>query len=233
MLFIIMPFACMGAGLLIGIQNLPDKAYKVIDKISTVALILLMFVIGGNVGTSKEVISQIGIVGLNCIITCLFAVFGSVFLCLLVEKTVVPLGKYQEMLHEESEENAALAEAEKAGKKSKIDPILIVIIVSVFAGIFICYEWMPPSMTWTLTYGLWISLIVLYTSVGVGMEPQNNGDQKLLAEAPQSELFDYSLGLRSMTQGRGTFEMTFDRYEEVPKQMAEKIIAEHQAAQDA
>lgn len=67
----------------------------------------------------------------------------------------------------------------------------------------------------------------------LGMEPQTNGDQKLLAEAPQSELFDYSLGLRSMTQGRGTFEMTFDRYEEVPKQLADKIIAEHQAAQEA
>ncbi|TDP57749.1 elongation factor G [Aminicella lysinilytica] len=66
----------------------------------------------------------------------------------------------------------------------------------------------------------------------LGMEPQANGEQKLLAEAPQAELFDYSLGLRSMTQGRGTFEMTFDRYQEVPKQMAEKIIAEHQAAQD-
>lgn len=66
----------------------------------------------------------------------------------------------------------------------------------------------------------------------LGMEPQANGEQKLLAEAPQAELFDYSLGLRSMTQGRGTFEMTFDRYQELPKQMAEKIIADHQAAQD-
>ena len=66
----------------------------------------------------------------------------------------------------------------------------------------------------------------------LGMEPQANGEQKLLAEAPQAELFDYSLGLRSMTQGRGTFEMTFDRYQELPKQMAEKIIADHQAAQE-
>ncbi len=63
----------------------------------------------------------------------------------------------------------------------------------------------------------------------LGMEPQSNGEQKLLAEAPQSELFDYALGLRSMTQGRGTFEMKFDRYQEVPKALAEKIIAEHQA----
>ena len=66
----------------------------------------------------------------------------------------------------------------------------------------------------------------------LGMEPQANGGQKLLAEAPQAELFDYALGLRSMTQGRGRFEMRFERYEEVPKQIADKIIAEHQAEQE-
>ena len=67
----------------------------------------------------------------------------------------------------------------------------------------------------------------------LGMEPQAGGGQKLLAEAPQAELFDYALVLRSMTQGRGTFEMRFERYEEVPKQIADKIIAEHAAKQDA
>ena len=66
----------------------------------------------------------------------------------------------------------------------------------------------------------------------LGMEPQPGGGQKLLAEAPQAELFDYALVLRSMTQGRGTFEMRFERYEEVPKQLADKIIAEHQAEQE-
>ena len=65
----------------------------------------------------------------------------------------------------------------------------------------------------------------------LGMEPQANGGQKLLAEAPQAELFDYALVLRSMTQGRGTFELSFARYEEVPKQLADKIIADYQAEQ--
>ncbi len=66
----------------------------------------------------------------------------------------------------------------------------------------------------------------------LGMEPQQNGGQKLVAEAPQMELFDYALGLRSMTQGRGHFEMKFERYEEVPKMLADKIIADH-AAEEA
>ena len=67
----------------------------------------------------------------------------------------------------------------------------------------------------------------------LGMEPQMGGGQKLMAEAPQAELFDYALVLRSMTQGRGRFEMNFERYEEVPKMVADKIIAEHAAEEAA
>lgn len=58
----------------------------------------------------------------------------------------------------------------------------------------------------------------------LGMEPQNNGKQKLVAEAPEAETFDYSLGLRSMTQGRGTFTIRHEKYAEVPKQIADKIL---------
>lgn len=66
----------------------------------------------------------------------------------------------------------------------------------------------------------------------LGMEPTNDG-QKLMAEAPQSELFDYAIVLRAMTQARGTFTMNFERYEEVPMQLAEKIIANHKAEEEA
>ncbi len=66
----------------------------------------------------------------------------------------------------------------------------------------------------------------------LGMEPQAGGGQKLMAEAPQAELFDYAVVLRSMTQARGSFTMEFERYEEVPAQIAQKIIAEHQAEQE-
>ncbi len=65
----------------------------------------------------------------------------------------------------------------------------------------------------------------------LGMDPQD-GEQKLLAEAPQSELFDYALGLRAMTQGRGSFTMEFVRYEEVPRNLADEIIAKHAEEED-
>ncbi|MBE6030197.1 MAG: elongation factor G [Clostridiales bacterium] len=67
----------------------------------------------------------------------------------------------------------------------------------------------------------------------LGMEPQIGGGQKLMAEAPQAELFDYAIVLRSMTQARGSFTMAFERYEEVPAHLAEKIIAAHKEEEEA
>ncbi len=61
----------------------------------------------------------------------------------------------------------------------------------------------------------------------LGMEPQDDGTQKLLAETPQAEMFEYAINLRAITHGRGAFSMKFERYEEVPHQLAEKVIAEH------
>jgi len=53
-----------------------------------------------------------------------------------------------------------------------------------------------------------------------------NGKQIITAEVPQAEMFRYATDLRSMTQGRGKFEMHLVRYEEVPAMNNDKIIAE-------
>ncbi|WP_434797914.1 elongation factor G [Terrisporobacter vanillatitrophus] len=60
----------------------------------------------------------------------------------------------------------------------------------------------------------------------LGMEPDDKGRQVIYAEAPQSETFKYAIDLRSMTQGRGFFEMELEKYSEVPQQLSSKIIAE-------
>ncbi len=60
----------------------------------------------------------------------------------------------------------------------------------------------------------------------LGMEPQEDGTQLLIAEAPHIELFEYAIDLKSMTQARGTFEMSFVRYEEMPANEAQKVIDE-------
>ena len=58
-----------------------------------------------------------------------------------------------------------------------------------------------------------------------GMDSRQ-GTQIINALVPLSELFGYATDLRSLTQGRGTFDMVFDHYDEVPKNVAEKIIGE-------
>ena len=47
---------------------------------------------------------------------------------------------------------------------------------------------------------------------------------------PLSEMFGYSTDLRSRTQGRGNYSMFFEKYEQVPKSVQEKIIAERKGA---
>jgi elongation factor G len=59
----------------------------------------------------------------------------------------------------------------------------------------------------------------------LGMNP-GNGINVIEAQAPYAELLRYALNLRSLTQGRGTFVMEFDHYEEVPAHLTQKIIAE-------
>ena len=61
------------------------------------------------------------------------------------------------------------------------------------------------------------------------MEDQH-GIKKITAFVPLAEMFGYSTDLRSMTQGRGTYTMVFDHYEEVPSNIAEEIIKERQGA---
>ncbi len=56
-----------------------------------------------------------------------------------------------------------------------------------------------------------------------GMEARGNG-QVVTAMVPLAEMFGYATTLRSQTQGRGTFTMVFDHYEEVPKSIADEII---------
>ena len=56
-----------------------------------------------------------------------------------------------------------------------------------------------------------------------GMEPRGNA-QVVKAHVPLSEMFGYATDVRSMTQGRATYTMQFDRYEEVPTNIAERVI---------
>jgi elongation factor G len=59
---------------------------------------------------------------------------------------------------------------------------------------------------------------------------QSSSSQSIRASVPLAEMFGYATDLRSMTQGRATFSMQFDRYEEVPTSIAESLVTPEKTA---
>ena len=61
--------------------------------------------------------------------------------------------------------------------------------------------------------------------MGMNPDEDRHGYTIVEAEAPEAEMQDYTIVLRAMTQGRGTYTYQFVPYEEVPASEAQKIIA--------
>ncbi|MBQ6223456.1 MAG: elongation factor G [Solobacterium sp.] len=64
------------------------------------------------------------------------------------------------------------------------------------------------------------------------MQINEDGDQRIEAEAPMAEMLTYATELRSMTQGRGKFTIKFDRYQAAPQDVADRVIAQAKAKKD-
>lgn len=60
----------------------------------------------------------------------------------------------------------------------------------------------------------------------LGMNPGSAGMENVVAEVPMAEVHKYATDLRSMTQARGSFTLEFERYEEAPPNVAQKVIEE-------
>ena len=100
----------------------------------------------------------------------------------------------------------ALKEAKNKCKPILLEPIMKVVVVA------------PEEYT-----GGVMGDITSRRGKPIGQEARGNAIS-FQAMVPLSEMFGYATSLRSNTQGRGTFTMTMDHYEEVPKSIAETII---------
>ena len=67
----------------------------------------------------------------------------------------------------------------------------------------------------------------------LGMNPQGDGTSEIEAEVPQSEMRRYATDLRSQTQGRGSFTVEYDHYEEVPAHLVERVVDETREREEA
>ena len=119
-MFIYIPFLCW--------RGLPPRVLRVSDMIMNTALMLLMTVIGLNIGLSETVMKNLGRIGIKCLLISLAAIACSVALTVLCERTVMPLEKIRMALLREKQEAArqnrdaersALHRAENAGSKQE------------------------------------------------------------------------------------------------------------------
>jgi elongation factor G len=66
----------------------------------------------------------------------------------------------------------------------------------------------------------------------LGMDPRG-GVTEISADVPMAEVLDYAPDLRSMTGGQGDYSMAFERHEQVPASIAQKVIAASEAAEES
>jgi uncharacterized membrane protein YbjE (DUF340 family) len=163
-----MPFLCLGVGFLFGIRQLSDYILKTVDLVINVALIILMLTIGMNIGINDSVILNLKTIGLNCIAISLSAITFSVLLVLLIEKTILPLGKLKERLYLENLDiNNEINIEKEEQKKSSV--MIWIIPFSIISGILIGYFILSNNIKYLLDYFLIFSLVFLYMGVGINL----------------------------------------------------------------
>lgn len=157
------PFICLALGAVINWRGLPAQVLRVFDLVTNAALMVLMVVIGLNIGTSPQVMSNLGTIGLRCLLISLCSIACSVVLVRLAEGTIMPLEKIRLQLA--AEKNLPADD----GSSSGFSPLVILmpsfIVLGILAGCFV----LPDVSHDILDRILTISLIFLYTGVGVSL----------------------------------------------------------------
>ena len=166
------PFICLALGAAMNWRGLPQPVLKAFDGLMNLALVVLMAVIGINIGVSEEVMNNLGRIGINCLTISLMAIGGAVALVVLCEKTVMPLEKIRLQVAAEARQNPASPIPDVSvedGSKSGFSPLVLVMPGVIAAGILV--GWLVLSgrdVAWVDTV-LTVSLIFLYTGVGVSL----------------------------------------------------------------
>ena len=182
------PFICIAVGAAINWRGLPPKILKVFDVLMNLALFVLMVIIGLNIGTSPEVMGNLGRIGINCLLISLCAVACSVALVRLCEATIMPLEKIRIQLAKENNKPI------ETGESKKFDPLIVIMPGCIAAGILCGYFVVPNISETFLDNALTVSLFFLYLGAGITL-----GSNK--------EVFTYikRLGLRVLIMPIATF----------------------------
>jgi len=163
-----MPFICLGTGYLFSLTKLMEKALPIVDMVINIALIILMLTIGMNIGINDNVMNNLGLIGVNCIVISILAIGVSVILVFILEKTILPLEKIKDKLNSESIDLSMEADVNK-DKEEKTSPLVYIIPASIVFGVVVGVTLLNKDFQNVLDYTLLVSLVVLYTGVGISL----------------------------------------------------------------
>ncbi|HKK96358.1 MAG TPA: lysine exporter LysO family protein [Anaerovoracaceae bacterium] len=163
-----MPFICLGTGYLFSLTKLMEKALPIVDMVINIALIILMLTIGMNIGINDNVMNNLGLIGVNCIVISILAIGVSVILVFILEKTILPLEKIKDKLNSESIDLSMEADVDK-DEEEKTSPLVYIIPASIVFGVVVGVTLLNKDFQNVLDYTLLVSLVVLYTGVGISL----------------------------------------------------------------
>ena len=157
-----LPFLYLGLGILIGFCKM-KWLEKLFAKLIYIALVVVMMVIGANIGIDQGLIKNIGWIGLKAAGLALSVVGFSVLYSVLLERTIVPLDKMTESL--DGEKESLDKDTEKAG----ISLFTLCIPLYVLGGVGFGYFLISPEYAKVLGGLMTGSLIVVYVGIGVSI----------------------------------------------------------------
>lgn len=162
----VLPFVCLGVGIIGGLFVTASKFASIAEKVSTVALIFLMLSIGVGIGLDQSVIKQFSTIGIHCVVIALCAIGGSVLFTVLCERTVLPLDHLDKQLDKKNLSLGNTAGQQDDGEKNTSHLVWIMpcsILAGLFIGIFSRSHLNSDIMDAVFT----VSLIILYVCVGI------------------------------------------------------------------
>ncbi len=158
---IYIPFICIGVGAALNWRGLPQHILKIFDILMNIALFALMIIIGIKIGTSPEVMGNLGRIGINCLIISFCAIAVSVAVVRICEETIMPLEKIRVQLALENNKPI------ETGESKKFDPLLVIMPGCIAAGILGGYFLIPDISLTALDNALTVSLFFLYLGAGI------------------------------------------------------------------
>lgn len=165
----VIPFVCLGIGIILGLKFKNQRFLNSVEKISAIALILLMFVIGFGVGSDDDILKQFPIIGLNCVVIALLVIGCSVLCTYICEKTILPLEKVNSgMPRSDTQKEVSTDGLEETGEKdSKVSSLVWIMPSSIVLGVAFGFLFKTMLSEQLLDRLLTLALIVLYVCVGI------------------------------------------------------------------